>query len=84
MILLILEGHNALHKSIRAKGGHNVQVKTTSDIAETIGETPKQTQRLLKLNDLIPEIQSLVSDKKLGTTAAEQLYYCKTVNERGM
>jgi ParB family chromosome partitioning protein len=30
--------------------------KTTSDIAEMLGETEKTTQRLIKLNDLIPEL----------------------------
>lgn len=49
--------------------------KTNLDIANTIGESEKTTQRILKLNDLIPEIQELVSSKKLGTTAAEQLAY---------
>jgi hypothetical protein len=62
---------------IRDKGnnrkfdGQNVQQKTTADIAEVIGESPKQTQRLMKLNDLIPQIQELVLSGKLGTTAAE-------------
>lgn len=56
-------------KSHRPKGGHNVQVKTMDDIGEFVGESTKTTQRLLKLNDLIPAIQSLVSDGKLGTTA---------------
>ena len=56
--------------------GHNGQPsKTTSDIAETIGESEKTTRRILKLNDLIPQLQSLVSSGKLGTTAAEQLAY---------
>src|SRR5690606_3451063 len=49
--------------------GQNVQPKTTADIAETIGESVKTTQRLLKLHDLIPQLQRLVSAGKLGTTA---------------
>lgn len=48
---------------------------TVSDISEVIGETERTTKRLLKLNDLIPQLQSLVSSRKLGTTAAEQLAY---------
>lgn len=56
--------------------GHNGQPsKTTTDIAESIGESEKTTRRLMKLNDLIPQLQRLVSEKKLGTTAAEQLAY---------
>lgn len=59
----------------RKSVGQNGQLKTTDDIAEAIGESTKQTRRLLKLNELIPEIQELVSSGKLGTTAAEQLAY---------
>lgn len=44
--------------------------KGISDVARAIGEDRRTTQRLLKLNDLIPEFQTLVSQKKLGTTAA--------------
>ncbi|WP_449240367.1 hypothetical protein [Desulfoscipio gibsoniae] len=54
---------------------NGVIAKTTNDIAEAIGETKRNTERLLKLNDLIPELQSLVSSGELGTTAAEQLAY---------
>jgi hypothetical protein len=53
----------------------NAQLKTTEDISEVINESYHQTRRLLKLNDLIPELQQLVSEGKLGTTAAEQLAY---------
>lgn len=49
--------------------------KTLADVAEAIGESYKTTQRLLKLNDLTPEWQALVSAGKLGTTVAEQLAY---------
>lgn len=50
-------------------------MKSISDIAESIGEDRSNTKRLLKLNDLIPDLQSLVSAGKLGTCAAEQLSY---------
>ncbi|WP_249645975.1 MULTISPECIES: hypothetical protein [unclassified Lysinibacillus] len=49
--------------------------KTQSDVADFIGETRQTTQRLLKLNELIPQLQRLVSTGKLGTTSAEQLAY---------
>lgn len=56
--------------------GHFVpQVKTLADVAEAVGESEKGLKRLLKLNDLIPELQALVSTGRLGTTAAEQLAY---------
>lgn len=55
---------------------------TVSDIAEAIGETERTTKRILKLNDLIPELQQLVSEGKLGTTAGEQLAYLSPENQR--
>ncbi|GCD81913.1 hypothetical protein PTHTG4_09750 [Parageobacillus thermoglucosidasius] len=62
------------HGGNRASG-QNGHLKTRQDIADAIGEDKRTTRRLLKLNDLIPELQSLVSAGKLGTTAAEQLAY---------
>lgn len=63
-----------------SKHSQNAKVsKTTEDIAEAIGESTHQTRRILKLNDLIPQIQSLVSEGKLGTTAAEQLAQVENV-----
>lgn len=56
----------------------NGEPKTSADIAETVGTTAKHLNRLLKLNDLIPELQELVSGNKLGATAAEQLAYLDT------
>ncbi|MBD7939551.1 hypothetical protein H9655_21135 [Cytobacillus sp. Sa5YUA1] len=61
--------------------GHNVPSKTIADIGEELGESEKTTKRLLKLNDLIPEIQALVSSGKLGTTAAEQYAYISPENQ---
>lgn len=51
---------------------HNVG---SAKVAEVIGESIKTTERLLKLNELIPQLQRLVSNGKLGTTSAEQLAY---------
>ncbi len=45
------------------------------DVSEAIGESERMTQRLIKLNDLIPQLQSLVSSGKLGTLAAEQVEF---------
>ncbi|MGI9862738.1 ParB N-terminal domain-containing protein [Moorella naiadis] len=54
----------------------NSENKTLKDIAYAIGEKEERTvKRLLKLNELIPELQSLISKGRLGTTAAEQLAY---------
>lgn len=43
--------------------------KTSQDVAEAVGTNAKHLGRLLKLNDLIPELQDLVSSKKLGALA---------------
>ncbi|AOQ23096.1 hypothetical protein MTAT_26010 [Moorella thermoacetica] len=55
--------------------GQNVLSKTLIDVAEAIGEDYKTTQRLLKLNDLIPLLQDLVSQNKLSQTAAYSLAF---------
>ncbi|MFS0643704.1 ParB N-terminal domain-containing protein [Siminovitchia sp. 179-K 8D1 HS] len=64
--------------------GQNGQSKTTADIAEALGESEKSTRRILKLNDLIPELQQLVSSKQLGTTAAEQLAYLSKDEQKAL
>lgn len=44
----------------------NEELKTSADVADAVGTTAKNLHRLLKLNDLIPELQELVSSNKLG------------------
>ena len=58
---------------VRRGGAKGQNVRSLSDIAAVIGESEKTTQRLIKLNDLIPEFKRLVESKKLGTTFAEKL-----------
>lgn len=62
----------------------NAPPKTLSDVGDVLGENRYTTKRLLKLNDLIPEIQALVSARKLGTTAAEQLAYLSPDEQRAL
>lgn len=52
-----------------------INCKTMVAVAEAIGESVDSTQRLLKLNDLIPELQQLVSQGKLSQTAAYSLAF---------
>ena len=47
--------------------------KSSRDVAKAVGTSADHLPRLLKLNDLIAPLQSLVSSGKLSTTAAEQL-----------
>lgn len=57
----------------RKSEGKNYPLKTLDDVAGAVGETRENLKKLLKLNDLIPEFQQLVSQGKLGTTAAYSL-----------
>ncbi|WP_144461137.1 hypothetical protein [Siminovitchia fortis] len=56
-------------KQGRKKNRQNGGIKNTEDIADFIGEPTRNTERLMKLHDLIPQLQRLVSAGKLGTTA---------------
>jgi ParB-like chromosome segregation protein Spo0J len=56
--------------------------KNMADVAAAIGEDERTTQRLLKLNNLIPELQSLVSAGKLGTTAAHIIAFLSPENQK--
>ncbi|WP_366348340.1 hypothetical protein [Paenibacillus amylolyticus] len=63
---------------IKSNGDQSVRTmvgRSMKDVADSIGESERTTQRLIKLNDLIPEIQFLVSDGAIGVRAAEQLSY---------
>lgn len=51
---------------------HNADLKTQKDLAEFVNSDIRTANRHLKLNDLIPELQELVSQGRLGTTAGEQ------------
>src|SRR5699024_3345031 len=42
------------------------------------------TKRIMKLNDLVPELQELVSKGSLGTTAGEQLAHMTEDNQRAL
>src|SRR5690625_2085439 len=68
----------------RPKGGHNDHLKTRHDIAGFINEDDRTTRRIMKLNDLIPELQNLVSEGKLGATAGEQLAHMTENNQRAL
>lgn len=50
-------------------------VKTLDDVAEVIGEERSNLKKLLKLNDLIPSLQALVSTGSLTQTAAYSLAF---------
>ncbi|MBF7082407.1 ParB N-terminal domain-containing protein [Desulfallas sp. Bu1-1] len=58
----------------RPNNGNNNIIKQDK-MSELIGLNEKQLRRLDKLNDLIPELQSLIESGKLGTTAAYELAF---------
>ncbi|MCL6478889.1 MAG: ParB N-terminal domain-containing protein [Peptococcaceae bacterium] len=74
---------------IRAGGNRKSKVeilplRTINDIAETIGESAFSTKQLLKLNDLIPELQTLVSSGDLGQTAAYELAFLSPETQKAL
>ncbi len=64
------------------EGHFGLQVKTLADVAEAVGESETTLKRLLKLNDLIPELQQLVSQAKLSQTAAYSLAFLPPEEQR--
>jgi len=60
----------------------SISRKTLADLAEGIGESVDTVKRLLKLNDLIPPLQGLVSRGKLAQTAAYSLAFLPPEEQR--
>lgn len=44
-------------------------------LAESVGESPRNVQRFIRLNELIPPIMDMVDSGKIGLNPAEQLSY---------
>lgn len=58
--------------------------KTLQGIAEAFGESERTLKELLKLNDLIEPLQKLVSQKKLGRTAAYSLAFLTSEEQESL
>ena len=56
--------------------------KTTDVIGEEIGQSGKQVQRFIRLNNLIPEIMDMVDEKKIAFNPAVELSYLKPEEQR--
>lgn len=65
----------SLAKPGTPEGKFSPQVKTLADVAEAVGETQENLKKLLKLNNLIPPLQDLVSEGRLSQTAAYSLAF---------
>ena len=59
--------------------GQNVQKSESSleQVAEGSGDSAKTVQRVMRLNNLVPEMLSMVDDKKVAITPAVELSYLK-------
>ena len=55
--------------------------KSIEIIGEETGDSPKQIQRYLKLNDLIPELLDRVDDETMGFTIGVELAYLSKTNQ---
>lgn len=55
--------------------------KSIEIIGEETGDSPKQIQRYLKLNDLIPELLDKVDDETMGFTIGVELAYLSKTNQ---
>lgn len=55
--------------------------KSIEIIGEETGDGPKQIQRYLKLNDLIPELLDKVDDETMGFTIGVELAYLSKTNQ---
>jgi len=51
--------------------------KSVQIVAEGAGESPTQVQRYIRLNELSPELQQMVDDKKIAMTPAVEISYLK-------
>ena len=57
--------------------GHKSGVKSREVIANQTGESARQVQRYMRLNNLIPELMDMVDDKKIAFNPAVELSYLK-------
>lgn len=61
-----------------AQVGHNFDGKKSVQIvADQSGESKTQVQRFIRLNELSPQLQQMVDDKKIAMTPAVELSYLK-------
>ncbi len=55
--------------------------KSVEIVAEEAGESRAQVQRYIRLNELSPELQQMVDDKKIAMTPAVELSYLKPAEQ---
>src|SRR5699024_2356494 len=62
--------------------GQNELLKTNKDIGNFINSDERTTKMMVKRNDIIPEVQNIVSEVKLSQTVSKQLADLKIKNQR--
>lgn len=62
-------------KKERQLGANYVGKKTSEIISESIGESPRQIERYIRLTELIPELLDMVDEKKIAFNPAVELSY---------
>lgn len=67
----------------RGQLGHNLRgVKTRDLLAENTSDSARTVQRYIRLNELIPELQQMVEEKKLKFNPAVELSYLQPEEQR--
>ena len=52
-----------------------VKKKTSEIISESIGDSPRQVERYIRLTELVPELMDMVDEKKIAFNPAVELSY---------
>lgn len=72
------------HQGAKLEGvaAGDVGKRSTEIVGERNGMNYKQVQRYIRLTELVPELQSMVNDKKLSFTPAVEISFIKPKNQR--
>ena len=60
----------------------NIGKRSTEIVGQRNGMNYKQVQRYIRLTELVPELQSMVNEKKLSFTPAVEISFIKPKNQR--
>ncbi len=70
-------------EAIKQQGARTGNGQRSNEVvAERNKMTVKQVQRYIKLNDLVPDLQKMVDEKKIAFTPAVELAFIKPKNQR--
>ena len=70
-------------EAIKQQGARTGNGQRSNEVvAERNKMTVKQVQRYIKLNDLVPDLQKMVDEKKIAFTPAVEIAFIKSKNQR--